>query len=323
MPAESQPYQAVQQLTIDEGHAGQRIDNFLGWCLKGVPKSRIYRLVRKGEVRVNSRRVRQDYRLQMGDRVRVPPVRRPQPREKGTPDPRSRERIAHSILHEDAALLVLDKPSGIAVHGGSGRSFGIIEALRTMRPRAPFLELVHRLDKDTSGCLVVAKKRSTLRALHESFRGHRVEKTYLALVAGRLTGGRRTVSEPLRRNTLRSGERIVRVDAEGKASKTVFTVRAATAAASLAEIVIHTGRTHQIRVHAASTGHPLAGDPKYGDREFNKLTRKSGLRRLFLHAHRLRFPHPADGQNMSIRAPLPPELVEVLGEMGVRSDKKF
>ncbi|RKZ35559.1 MAG: 23S rRNA pseudouridine(955/2504/2580) synthase, partial [Gammaproteobacteria bacterium] len=282
MSRESQQYQAVRQVTIDEGHAGQRIDNFLCWCLKGVPKARIYRLLRKGEVRVNSRRVRQDYRLQMGDRVRVPPVRYAEPRESGAPDPRSRERISQSILHEDDALLVLDKPSGIAVHGGSGRSFGIIEALRTMRPRAPFLELVHRLDKDTSGCLLVAKKRSALRTLHEAFRAHRVEKAYLALVAGRLTGGKRTVSEPLRRNTLRAGERIVTVDPDGKASKTVFKVKAATAAASLAEVVIHTGRTHQIRVHAASTGHPLAGDLKYGDREFNKLARKSGLRRLFL-----------------------------------------
>ncbi len=305
------PSPRVQELEIDAEQAGQRIDNFLLRRLKGVPKSRIYRILRKGEVRVNRGRIGPDYRLQSGDRVRIPPIRvgeaKPAPRTDG-------DRLAwleQRVLFEDKGLLILDKPSGMAVHGGSGVSFGVIEALRALRPSAPFLELVHRLDRDTSGCLMVAKKRSILRALHELMRGDGVEKRYLALLAGAWKGGERRVSAPLRKNVVSSGERIVRVDPEGKPARSLFRPLRRFADATLVEVVLDTGRTHQIRVHAAHIGHPVAGDEKYGDETCNRRLRELGLKRLFLHAHALAFQLP-ERERLEASTPLDPELQAVL-----------
>jgi len=305
------PSPRVQELEIDAEQAGQRIDNFLLRRLKGVPKSRIYRILRKGEVRVNRGRIGPDYRLQSGDRVRIPPIRvgeaKPAPRTDG-------DRLAwleQRVLFEDKGLLILDKPSGMAVHGGSGVSFGVIEALRALRPSAPFLELVHRLDRDTSGCLMVAKKRSILRALHELMRGDGIEKRYLALLAGAWKGGERRVSAPLRKNVVSSGERIVRVDPEGKPARSLFRPLRRFADATLVEVVLDTGRTHQIRVHAAHIGHPVAGDEKYGDETCNRRLRELGLKRLFLHAHALAFQLP-ERERLEASTPLDPELQAVL-----------
>lgn len=301
---------AVEWVEVDAGNAGQRIDNFLTARLKGVPKSHLYRVLRKGEVRVNRGRVRPDYRLQSGDVVRIPPLRTAE-REVVTPGQRTLAAVQASILYEDDALLVLDKPSGLAVHGGSGLSFGAIEALRALRPEAHFLELVHRLDRDTSGCLMIAKKRSALRTLHDALREGRVEKIYLALVRGRWSGGQR-VDVPLRKNVLQSGERVVRVDDEGKSAITLFEPVTLTSRASLMRVRLKTGRTHQIRVHAAHVGHPLAGDDKYGDAAFNQEMRERGLRRLFLHAASLRLQHPVTGEPLEVAAPLPPDLAAVV-----------
>ncbi|MGD9388856.1 MAG: 23S rRNA pseudouridine(955/2504/2580) synthase RluC, partial [Thioalkalispiraceae bacterium] len=277
------PQSRVQMLEISQDLAGQRLDNFLITRLKGVPRSLVYRIVRKGEVRVNKGRIKPDYRLKAGDIVRVPPVRVSET-EVTTPAKSLQQRIQDSILYEDNALLVLNKPSGVAVHGGSGISHGVIEALRAQRPEAHFLELVHRLDRDTSGCLLIAKKRSALRNLHEQLRNHQVTKIYQTLVKGNWGDRKRTIDAPLRKNTLKSGERMVKVDAEGKAAKSRFEPLQCRAQASLVKVDLETGRTHQIRVHAAHAGHPIAGDEKYGDDTFNKAMRKMGLKRLFLHA---------------------------------------
>lgn len=310
----------ARHLTVDERHAGQRIDNFLILCLKGVPKSRIYRILRRGEVRVNQGRKRQDYRLQEGDVVRIPPLRYEAERAAPQPGQRDLRAIGESVLYEDRNVLVLDKPAGMAVHGGSGRSYGVIEALRALRPDDRFLELVHRLDRDTSGCLMVARRRSALRSLHAALREGRVDKRYLALVQGRWRGGARTVDAPLRKNQLRSGERVVRVDAEGREARTRFVPRATSARASLVEAQLLTGRTHQVRVHAASVGHPLAGDGKYGERMFNKQIRELGLRRHFLHAASLRFPDPDTGEPRRVEAPLPADLLEVVDALGMKAN---
>lgn len=303
---------AAHELTIDEQHAGQRIDNFLMASLKGLPRTRIYRILRRGEVRVNKGRIRQHYRLKSGDVVRIPPLRLGHSARSGAPAPALRERVEECILFEDRGLIVLDKPSGIAVHGGSGRSHGIIEALRAARGERHYLELVHRLDRDTSGCLLIAKRRPVLTALHAAFRHGKVKKRYLVLVKGRWQGGARAVETGLRRNALRSGERLVRVDASGKLGRTRFVPRTAGKTASLLEALPFTGRTHQIRVHAASAGHPVAGDSKYGEREFNQQMRAHGLRRLFLHAASLSFENPDDGAPLNAEAPLPAELLAVL-----------
>lgn len=303
---------AVRLIEVDEDGAGQRLDNFLLRTLKGVPKSYIYRIVRKGEVRINKSRARPDYRLQAGDVVRVPPVRTAT-RTGTPPNPTLATALKGRILYEDDDLLVVDKPSGMAVHGGSGIVLGVIEALRALRPEARFLELVHRLDRDTSGCLIVAKKRSVLRTLHALLRtpGAGIEKHYLALLKGPWRGGARKVNAPLQKHVLRSGERMVEVTETGKPSVSVFTPKAMYAGAVLVDIRLVTGRTHQARVHAASLGTPIAGDEKYGDREFNRSLRKLGLKRLFLHAASVSFPHPRDGRKLTVEAPLPPELVEL------------
>lgn len=305
----------VQEVQIGASHSGQRIDNYLMTRLKGVPRTRIYRILRKGEVRVNRGRVKPDYRLQDGDVVRIPPVR-VAPEKTATPSGGLVAAVSDSIIHEDKRLLVLNKPSGIAVHGGSGVSFGVIEALRAARPDAPFLELAHRLDRETSGCLVIAKRRSALRAFHTLLRDGGIEKRYLALVKGRWKGGARRVEAPLRKNTLKSGERIVRVEPDGKPALSIFEPVTVYGDSSLVQVNLITGRTHQVRVHAAHIGHPLAGDDKYGDRVFNRAMAGVGLKRLFLHASSLSFTLPLEeGAPVEVSAPLPEELRRVLNEL--------
>ena len=294
--------------TVGPEEAGQRIDNFLMRILKGVPKSRVYRILRKGEVRVNKKRVAPEYRLVEEDIVRVPPVRISA--EKPGAPAYAAKRIEQAVIYEDRSLLVIDKPSGMAVHGGSGVSHGVIEALRAARPDAPFLELVHRLDRDTSGCLMIAKRRSMLRTLHELLRGDGVDKRYLALVQGRMKGEVRDAEFSLRKNTLRGGERVVKVAPDGKEAHTRFRPVERYRGATLVEAELFTGRTHQIRVHAQALGHPLAGDPRYGDEAFNEFMAERGLKRLFLHARSLTIKLPEE--EIIVSAPLPDELDEVL-----------
>lgn len=302
---------SVRLATVDTEESGQRIDNYLMRVLKGVPRSHIYRILRKGEVRVNKGRVRPQYKLAAGDLVRIPPVRVSDKPVVSGRHPGLRD-IDQQILFENKRLIVMNKPSGMAVHGGSGISQGVIEALRAEWPNAPYLELVHRLDRETSGCLMIARRRSALRDLHEQLREGRVRKTYLALVRGKWQGGRRKISAPLRKNQLKGGERLVRVDPDGKAATTIFTPLSVFEQASLMEVELLTGRTHQIRVHAAHCGHPLAGDPKYGDDDFNKAMRTLGLRRLFLHAGMLEFSDPGQDEMINVSAPMPENLKALL-----------
>ncbi|MBO8136427.1 23S rRNA pseudouridine(955/2504/2580) synthase RluC [Dickeya fangzhongdai] len=295
----------VQFLTVSSEEAGQRIDNFLRTRLKGVPKSMIYRILRKGEVRVNKKRIKPEYKLLDGDEVRIPPVRQSEREELAVSASLDKvSALADCILYEDDYLLLLNKPSGTAVHGGSGLSFGVIEALRALRPEARFLELVHRLDRDTSGVLLVAKKRSALRALHEQLRSKGMQKDYLALVRGQWQSHCKAVQAPLLKNVLQSGERIVRVNSEGKPSETLFKVEERFDCATLVRASPITGRTHQIRVHTQYAGHPIAFDDRYGDREFDAQLADTGLKRLFLHAQALRFEHPHTGETLRIEAPL-------------------
>lgn len=309
---------AVEIVEVSSQHEGQRIDNFLTTYLKGVPKSFIYRVLRRGEVRVNKSRIKPTYRLQKGDRVRIPPVRRSETNAPSTMPSRNLiSRINHRIVYEDAGIVILDKPSGIAVHGGSGISFGVIEIFRAARPEAQFLELAHRLDRETSGCLIIAKKRSALRHIHKLLREDGLGKRYWALVQGSWEGEERQVTAPLRMNVLQSGERMVRVGAEGKPSQTLFRSLQNWPDASLVEATPVTGRTHQIRVHAAFLKHPIAGDEKYGDDGFNRMMQKKGLRRLFLHAVSLHFP-TVDGRFIDVTTPLDPALQQVLDVLGDR-----
>ncbi|MCU0971838.1 MAG: 23S rRNA pseudouridine(955/2504/2580) synthase RluC, partial [Gammaproteobacteria bacterium] len=305
----------VQRWEASDADAGQRIDNFLLRRLKGVPRSVIYRILRSGEVRVNSGRVAPAYRLEAGDVVRVPPVRVAAPRPAGTPEPGLARRLEAAVIHEDERLIVVDKPAGLAVHGGSGLSLGVIEALRALRPRERELELVHRLDRDTSGCLMLAKRRSALRLLHELQREGRIEKRYLALLAGRWDRDRADVDAPLRKNVLQGGERMVHVSAEGKAALTRFRVLSRFADSTLVEARLVTGRTHQIRVHAAHLGTPILGDAKYGDADANARYRALGLRRLFLHAVSLTVRWPGDEPALRVSAPLDPALQGILDRL--------
>ncbi|HDR1338453.1 TPA: 23S rRNA pseudouridine(955/2504/2580) synthase RluC [Pasteurella multocida] len=308
--------QAVKMLTISEDEAGQRIDNYLLAKLKGVPKSLIYRILRKGEVRVNKGRIKPEYKLQANDIVRVPPVRVSE--KEHVPISTKLNKVSQlekQILFEDECLLVLNKPSGIAVHGGSGLSFGVIEALRTLRPDTRFLELVHRLDRDTSGILLVAKKRSALRSLHEQLREKTVQKDYLALVRGQWQSHCKVVKAPLLKNELSSGERIVRVSEQGKPSETRFSIEERYEYATLVKASPVTGRTHQIRVHTQYAGHPIALDDKYGDKHFDEQMTQLGLTRLFLHAFSIRFEHPKTGETLRINAPLDPEMKKILGAL--------
>ena len=303
-------------LAVDEENAGQRIDNFLFGRLKGVPKGHVYRILRTGEIRVNGGRIKAQHRLETGDVVRIPPLRLGQRDEQAAPEVLIRARLDSRILFEDDEFLVINKPAGMAVHGGSGLSYGVIEGLRKIRPEARCLELVHRLDRDTSGCLLIAKKRSALRFLHELFRSdHQVEKVYLALLAGVWARKESTVDAPLRKNILRSGERVVRVSPDGKSALTEFRCVRKFAAATLVEVKPLTGRTHQIRVHAQSLGHPVACDERYGNAGANQDFRRQGLKRLFLHAAELAFPHPRTKQTFQVKAPLEPELQEYLNRM--------
>ncbi|CDZ92843.1 23S rRNA pseudouridine(955/2504/2580) synthase RluC [Pseudomonas saudiphocaensis] len=306
----------VQMLEVSPELAGQRIDNFLRTQLKGVPKTLIYRILRKGEVRVNKGRIKPEYKLQAGDVVRVPPLRMAE-RDEDVPLAQGLlDRLEAAIVYEDNALIVLNKPSGIAVHGGSGLSFGVIEALRQLRPDARELELVHRLDRDTSGLLMIAKKRSMLRHLHQALRGDGVDKRYMALVRGRWETGTKQVNAPLLKNTLRSGERMVEVTDEGKEALTLFRVlRRFGDFATLVEARPITGRTHQIRVHARHAGHAIAGDNKYGDEEFSGLIRELGGKRLFLHACALRVTLP-DGGELSLEAPVDETWARTLERLG-------
>ena len=303
----------VKIVAISEEEAGQRIDNFLRTQLKGVPKSMIYRILRKGEVRVNKKRIKPEYKLVDGDEVRIPPVRVAE-REEDAVSPHLQKvaALTNAILYEDDHILILNKPSGTAVHGGSGLSFGVIEGLRALRPEARFLELVHRLDRDTSGVLLVAKKRSALRSLHEQLRDKGMQKDYLALVRGQWQSHVKVVQAPLLKNILKSGERMVKVSSEGKPSETRFKVEERFGFATLVRCSPVTGRTHQIRVHTLHAGHPIAFDDRYGDREFDSQLNGSGLGRLFLHAAALRFTHPATGETIRIEAPLDNELKQCL-----------
>nr|WP_222622679.1 RluA family pseudouridine synthase [Ramlibacter albus] len=297
-------------VTVGEDSAGQRLDNFLIRELKGVPKTHVYRIIRSGEVRVNKGRAGADTRVEEGDVVRVPPVRTSEKAEERLQKPAPARDFP--VVYEDEHLIALDKPAGVAVHGGSGVSFGVIEQLRQARPQAKFLELVHRLDRETSGILLVAKRRSALTKLQDQFRDRETGKTYLALVSGAWPANKKVIDQPLHKYLLADGERRVKVvakdDPDGMRSVTLVKVARKLEDFTLLEVTIKTGRTHQIRVHLASNGHPILGDDKYGDFELNKTLAKQGLKRMFLHAWRLKFAHPATGEEVALEAPLPAEL---------------
>lgn len=301
----------VSNVTVGEDYVNQRIDNFLLRELKGIPKSHVYKILRSGEVRVNGKRIKPEHKLCLGDIVRLPPVRKAQQQDISL-SKHAVDSLLQRIIYEDDALIVLNKPSGMASHGGSGLSYGVIEAMRKARPDIRNLELVHRLDRDTSGCMLLAKKRSMLRTLHSYLREGEITKTYLLLVKGKWRGGSKTVDVSLLKNRLSSGERIVKVSDSGKETLTVFYPINIFAKASLVEAHLYTGKTHQIRVHAAHIGHPIAGDDKYGDREFNKEMSKIGLKRLFLHSAEIKFKLPENNQKVLFTAPLDKDLVEIL-----------
>ncbi len=304
---------AATRRRIGEEASGQRVDNYLLKILKGVPKSHVYRILRSGEVRVNSRRAKPHYRLQPGDELRVPPVRTAA--SGGTVAPRPNPLLEAALLFEDEFLLALDKPAGIAVHGGSGVSFGVIEQFRAQRPQTRFLELVHRLDRDTSGVLLLAKKRSALTALHHQLREGLVRKIYSVLVKGRWPNARQSVRLNLHKYVTGAGERRVAVHPAGQESHTIFELERAGKEFSLLRAELKTGRTHQIRVHLAHLGFPIAGDAKYGDAALNQRLARGGLKRMFLHASRIDFEHPGTGATLSLEAPLPPQLQNFLGDI--------
>ena len=300
------PVLQVQLVTITEEEAGQRVDNYLLRICKGVPKSHIYRILRSGEVRVNKGRIDQTYRLILGDIIRVPPIRLAEKSEKTVPG------AEFKILLEDNHLLIIDKPAGVAVHGGSGVSYGVIEQLRAARPDAKFLELVHRLDRDTSGILLLAKKRSALTNLHEQMREGDTDKRYFVLVHGDWQNARQHIKLPLHKYTAGDGERRVRVQEDGQASHTIFSLLRKYGDFALLEAELKTGRTHQIRVHLSASGFAIAGDDKYGDFSLNRALQKAdgdrvAFKRMFLHAHQITFMHPETGKPVTIKAPLPPE----------------
>jgi 23S rRNA pseudouridine955/2504/2580 synthase len=309
----------VRHEQVDEGSAGQRIDNFLLRVCKGVPKSHVYRILRSGEVRVNGGRVAPTYKLREGDDVRIPPVRTAAPEAPavvpvGQPLP---------IAYEDEALLVVDKPAGLAVHGGSGVSFGVIEQLRRQRPEARFLELAHRLDRETSGLLIVAKKRSALTVLHDMMREGRVEKRYLSLVVGRWMNPQQHIKASLHKYLTPEGERRVSVHRDGKPAHSIVRLVRRWQSASLVEVELKTGRTHQIRVHLTHQGFALCGDDKYGDFALNKRLEKEGLRRMFLHAAHLRFRHPLTDREIALDSPLPEDLAGYLAHLEVTEQRDY
>jgi len=302
---------SVQFHKINENNVNQRVDNFLITTLKGVPKTHIYRILRKGEVRVNKKRIKPDYHLKLNDQIRIPPIRLSS-KVKHTPSVSAIKLLEQRIIYEDEKLIVINKPSGMASHGGSGINFGVIETLRNMRPKTKFLELAHRLDRDTSGCIVIAKKRSVLLELQDLLHKHQIGKTYLALVHGTWKGKIRIVDAPLQKNQLKSGERVVYVNNAGKAAKTEFELRQQLGNTALLKVTIYSGRTHQIRVHAAHIGYPIVGDEKYGSKELNKNIRNIGLKRLFLHAYNLKFKLPSASKEIDIKSELDKDLLEVL-----------
>ncbi|UCG72155.1 MAG: RluA family pseudouridine synthase [Chromatiales bacterium] len=307
----------VQRIRVDEDDAGRRLDNFLLSRFKGLPRSRVYRMIRGGEVRVNGGRARPDRRLQAGDELRLPPVRLAPPR---SPPPDAPERgrwLADRVLYEDRDLLVIDKPAGLAVHGGSGISLGAIELLRATR-QDDNLELVHRLDRETSGCLLIAKRRPALRRLHAQLRDGTVRKLYVALLVGQLRGPERIVDDPLLTTQRRGGERYVTVAAGGKPARSRFRPREVLSRCTLCDVQIDTGRTHQIRVHAAHIGHPVAGDDRYGT-GVDPAVRKGKLQRLFLHASSLSFDSPSGERVINVQCALPAELEQVLEKLRGRS----
>ena len=301
-------------MTVDVLYEGQRIDNFLFARLKGVPKSRIYRILRKGEVRVNKKRIKPDYRIQARDEIRIPPITVSEKLVIASPSLNAQKFLTSHVIYEDNDLIVVNKPAGMAAHGGSGIQFGVIETLRHARPQHKFLELVHRLDKDTSGCMLIAKKPSILKQLHEQLRNGDVEKIYTTLVRGHWSKSIRTVDAPLKKNQLQSGERIVSVSKEGKSALTEFRIIQRFDKATLLEAKPKTGRTHQIRVHALYANHPIAADEKYGDKEFNKMVKNCGCKRLFLHASRLIF-QLDENKKLDVEAQLPADLQAVLINM--------
>ena len=315
---------SVAYVVISDEEQGQRLDNFLIRHCKGVPKSHLYRILRSGEVRVNSKRVDATYRLCVGDKLRIPPIRIAE-RPLDEVEEVAKQRVDLPIIYEDEALLVIDKPEGIAVHGGSGVSFGVIEALRRQRPQAKFLELAHRLDRETSGILLVGKKRLALTALHDMFREHGAgaDKRYLVLVKGRWMNNTQHVKLPLHKFLTESGERRVAVDPQGKASHTVFRLLARWPNMSLLEAQLKTGRTHQIRVHLAHLGFPILGDEKYGDFALNKQLKPAGLKRMALHAWRMAFRHPLTAAPLECVAPLPSSIAGYIAAVDGEKDREF
>ncbi len=311
-PTSSAPRTPVQLVTVDENHDGQRIDNFLLGQLKGVPRALVYRILRKGEVRVNKGRAKPEQKLNVGDVVRIPPLHLPEADAPAKAGSNLLAELESRILYEDKQLIAINKPAGLAVHGGSGIRLGLIEALRQLRPQEKMLELVHRLDRDTSGCMLIAKKRSTLTALHDDLREGRVDKRYLALVHGRWPARIKDVKAPLLKNEVAS---IVRVSDAGKSAHTGFTIRQQFDDYTLLEAKPYTGRTHQIRVHAKHAGHSLVGDDKYSDPEKNAVAEKRGFKRLCLHAASLTFTLPATGEKMRVEAPLPEDIALPLMKM--------
>ena len=310
---------SVTFLEVGEDGAGQRIDNYLLKVLKGVPKSHIYRILRSGEVRVNKGRAGADRRLEPGDQVRVPPIRVAEPKDEANVPARD-----FSVVFEDDAMIVLDKPAGVAVHGGSGIDFGVIEQIRKARPQAKFLELAHRLDRETSGLLAIGKKRSALTKLHDLFRDGGIDKRYLTVVKGHWRDKLRNVKLPLHKFLTAEGERRVRVDPEGKEAHSIMRLRQRWTTPwgpfSLLEVQLRTGRTHQIRVHLAHLGFPILGDEKYGDFALNRDLQKAGLKRMFLHAAAMGLPHPLSGEKLHLDAPLPPELARFLNKLGTSDE---
>lgn len=305
----------VQNITIESDFAGQRIDNFLRTKLKGVPKSLIYRILRKGEVRVNKKRIKPEYKLIGGDVVRIPPVRVSAEKQGPSKNLNQIQNLEKSIIYEDKKLIVLNKPSGMAVHGGSGVNYGVIEGFRSLRPQELFLELVHRLDRETSGCLLIAKRRSVLKSLHEQLREKQTDKRYFALVEGQWPEHRNKVKAALHKTSLKSGERIVNVSSQGKPSETHYRVIEQFNNATLVEASPITGRTHQIRVHCKHAGHAILGDEKYCSEDINNQAKSFGLSRLFLHAHQITFRDLDTGDKKTFNAPLDPNLEKVLSNL--------
>lgn len=312
----------IEHVNVSREYENQRIDNYLFNKLKGIPKTRIYRLLRKGEVRVNKKRVQASYRLQAGDIIRLPPVYRDEKAPVAVPKTHTIQFLASRLLYEDEDILIINKPSGMPVHAGSTVKVGVIEALRHLFPNMPHLELAHRLDSETSGCLLLAKRRRVLRELHDLFRAGSVSKIYWALTKGKWKRSELCVSLPLQKEYREGGKHVVEVSEGGKSALSHFKPIQVFADSALMEVTLHTGRTHQIRVHATHRGHPIAQDDRYGDSEFNQLMKKRGLKRMFLHARSIEFILPSTGQRIRVVAPLDPELDEVIDILGGMGEKK-